>query len=168
VDLDIFTHMMTKLFNPDARLGHWLALSISVTALAGCGGKVVEVPENQLIDSGKSDSHSSASDSATASDSFEPADTSEPIDTFTPPPDPTDGSTSSKACADCVAAKCPSERAACAASTACVAVLKCVSDCGSDSSCANACVNDETKPGVALAIDLITCAQDRCPSECGL
>jgi hypothetical protein len=152
--------MIAKLFNPDARLGHAVALSISLAALAGCGGKVLDVDG----DGGRPDSV--ASDTTSASDSFEP-------DTFTPPPVEDSSvtitdATSSTACSDCVGAKCRPERDACTASADCIGVIKCINDCGSDNTCANACISDEAKPGVSLASDLIACAQDKCGSECML
>jgi hypothetical protein len=151
--------MKTKLFDPDARLGHWVALSISLAALAGCGGKVLDVD----TDGGKADS--AVLDSAIVADTLE-------IDTFTPAPPVEDSATlppdtsPSGACTTCLESKCGSALTVCRASAACVAVWRCVDDC-SDDACANACIADDSNPGVTLFVDVVVCANDFCALECG-
>lgn len=69
-------------------------------------------------------------------------------------------------CQACTADKCKSEIDACKAKTECPGVIMCVNDCADDT-CANACLKDDTQPGVKEASDLLTCAQDNCKAECG-
>jgi hypothetical protein len=151
----MLTHMITKLFEMDARLGRHLALGISLTALTGCGGKVLDVD----ADSGKPDS--AAVDSATATDTLV-------LDTFTPPvedssPFPTD--VASEACPDCVQSNCAAEINACGGSPDCLAVNDCVNACDDDA-CRNACIGDDSKPGVTTYVNLLECAQAKCSAEC--
>ncbi|MGZ5967884.1 MAG: hypothetical protein ACXWP4_09465 [Polyangiales bacterium] len=120
---------------------------------------------------GCSSSDTTTTDSGTTADTGGTT-TETGTDTGTPPTetggDDTGTAVDAAACSACTDSKCKSEKTACAGSTDCVAVLKCVDDCKGDSTCANACISDETKPGVKEANALLTCAQDKCAMECGL
>ncbi|MBX3204227.1 MAG: hypothetical protein KF764_04115 [Labilithrix sp.] len=78
-----------------------------------------------------------------------------------PPTAPT-----AESCASCAASKCGDAKRACAIGSECASFLACVFECA-DEACADGCGRLHATGKVA-AVELATCTQAGCESECGL